>query len=1044
MAPMIAAPLVSVITPVYNVADYLPQCLDSLKSQTLHDIEFICINDGSTDESLSILQSYAHGDERFVVIDKENSGYGASMNVGLSVARGKYIGIVESDDYAESYMFERLSSWADQYDADICKSRYIQFDTAGGSERVRGIPSKLNDRPFTNGDKTWVALYSGAPSIWSSIYRRAFLLDNDIKFLETPGASFQDTGFVFKAWFAMKRGYTTSDAYLHYRQGREGSSVLSTDKSLCVCDEYAGIRSWLEARPGNHDRDLQRLNARKAETYRWNSRRLARDSLGLFVKHAHEEFQSDELSGLIKRELTAKKDWEFVRGLIEMPEITEEKVLAENWKAKREASPAERQNKALVSVIIPIFNVQDYLEECLDSILAQTHKNLEVICVNDGSTDSSLQIMRRYEEKDSRVKVIDKPNGGYGHSVNRGLEAATGDWISIIEPDDFIDKNMYADLLSQTKAHDGHLADFVKSGYWLYFDLKDGTEPYIETPNIVNCMPKTRQDFTVYENWEVLRHHPCIWSAIYRKEFLDHFSIKMIEPPGAGWADNPWFFDTMLRAQSIVWIPASYYYYRQTNPNASSKLKDYHMPFDRLRDIRGIFEHLGIDDPNILGVLYQRNFNYIITSVLEEFGFDESDPELLALIREVFESMDEDLLMATKKGIPKRFKDYYRDVMGRFLAEVKSVPASDVPAISILLPMKNDRDGLWDTLNSIMAQDYKSFEVVCVDCESKDRSGEIIASIAKKDQRFSLLDYEAQQIGEGYDICIDNARGEWLLFMRSGTTLLREDSLSRIMRGIVDANEEGAEYALLSNTFNSPGIWNNEGPSAQVAKVAGNEARLINATAIAITSRFMKTSFVKSHNLRFSYEGDSDGYAFGIRGLLECESVLLIEGITVQYGMHFDIERKRFESEDDFIAYEEGRLSAIAEVYDELKTKAARHATQAALLKCLDFALSFVGRYKTGRGFFEFLRDVYHKRWGLANCSKVVIGNYAMLARLEQSFTTTYEVFLQRKLGAAVRERDAAQRKNARITQSGSYKLVRKMSAAAKKVIPMKLFPNLP
>lgn len=113
---------VSVLVPVYNVKPYLRQCLDSLKAQTLGSIEFVCIDDGSTDGSGEILDAYAAGDARFRVIHKANSGYGASMNVGLRAAQGKYIGIVESDDFADAGMFEALHEAAEAQQSDIVKS----------------------------------------------------------------------------------------------------------------------------------------------------------------------------------------------------------------------------------------------------------------------------------------------------------------------------------------------------------------------------------------------------------------------------------------------------------------------------------------------------------------------------------------------------------------------------------------------------------------------------------------------------------------------------------------------------------------------------------------------------------------------------------------------------------------------------------------------------------------------------------------------------------------------------------------------------------
>ena len=95
-------------------------------------------------------------------------------------------------------------------------------------------------------------------------------------------------------------------------------------------------------------------------------------------------------------------------------------------------------SESLVSIIVPIYNAGPYLEQCLDSIVGQMHDNLEIILLNDGSTDNSLSIMQRYAANDNRIKIIDKQNQGYGATCNRGLTEATGTWISIVEPDDWI------------------------------------------------------------------------------------------------------------------------------------------------------------------------------------------------------------------------------------------------------------------------------------------------------------------------------------------------------------------------------------------------------------------------------------------------------------------------------------------------------------------------------------------------------------------------------------------------------------------------------
>ena len=115
----------SVIVPVYNAGPYLMQCLDSLKGQTLQDIEIICIDDGSTDDSPRILDEYAAEDKRIRVVHKENEGLVAARKDGVRLAAGAYIGYVDSDDWVEGEMYERLYEKAEETQADLVTSRYL-------------------------------------------------------------------------------------------------------------------------------------------------------------------------------------------------------------------------------------------------------------------------------------------------------------------------------------------------------------------------------------------------------------------------------------------------------------------------------------------------------------------------------------------------------------------------------------------------------------------------------------------------------------------------------------------------------------------------------------------------------------------------------------------------------------------------------------------------------------------------------------------------------------------------------------------------------
>lgn len=265
---------ISVLVPICNVEKYLDKCLSSITSQSLKELEIICINDGSKDSSLKIIKKHASVDDRIVVIDKLNSGYGDSMNKGLGVAKGEYIGIVESDDFVDRMMFEDLYMLAKQYDADLVKSNFNMYwdsPTRKVYFNNLSIDNIIDDKEVARDHIFW-----GMPAIWSAIYKKSWLLDKKIKFLSTPGASYQDTSFNFKTAVSAKNIVITSKAYLNYRQDNANSSVknASMEKVYLLHKEWEEVEKYLKA---NHYMSTfsKYYNTLKFNGYAWNYMRIS-------------------------------------------------------------------------------------------------------------------------------------------------------------------------------------------------------------------------------------------------------------------------------------------------------------------------------------------------------------------------------------------------------------------------------------------------------------------------------------------------------------------------------------------------------------------------------------------------------------------------------------------------------------------------------------------------------------------------------------------------------------------------------------------------
>lgn len=236
---------ISILMPIYNASTYLRQSLDSVTNQTLTNIEIICINDGSTDNSLEIIREYAEKDSRIVIIDKPNSGYGDSMNRGLDIAKGKYIAILEPDDWYETSMLKTLYGLAIQNNLDVIKCDFYQYSNQTRQNKQCHLfkPSQC-DKVISNDEDNFI--YSLQPSIWSAIYKQNFLNKNNIRFLDTPGASYQDTSFNFKVFTLAKRVMFINTPLIHYRIDNNQSSINNIAKKLPHIDkEYDEIDKFI-------------------------------------------------------------------------------------------------------------------------------------------------------------------------------------------------------------------------------------------------------------------------------------------------------------------------------------------------------------------------------------------------------------------------------------------------------------------------------------------------------------------------------------------------------------------------------------------------------------------------------------------------------------------------------------------------------------------------------------------------------------------------------------------------------------------------------
>lgn len=311
-------------------------------------------------------------------------------------------------------------------------------------------------------------------------------------------------------------------------------------------------------------------------------------------------------------------------------------------------------NNPKVSVLVPSLNAEKYISQCIESIINQTLKDIEIICIDAGSTDKTIKILNKYANKDSRIKIVNSSRKSYGYQMNLGLNLANGEYIGIVESDDFIDKEMYEKLYNLTE---NGSVDVSKGTFYHFYDYNP-EGPNLEIDWAKQELKNIKNTFTIKEQERFIDGHPSIWAGIYRRQFLRDNKISFIEEPGGGWVDNGFFFETSCAAEKIIYRPEPYYYYREDNPNSSSNnLIDFTIPIRRMIENLEILNEYNYHQDNVLVMAYLRVFAYL-NNIYRRDGYEKHMSELVPYIHEMMLMLDERIVLNYLNRDQQ--KEYYR------------------------------------------------------------------------------------------------------------------------------------------------------------------------------------------------------------------------------------------------------------------------------------------------------------------------------------------------------------------------------------------------
>lgn len=525
-------PIVSVIMPVYNGETYLRQCLDSVVNQTLKEIEIICVDDGSSDRSVEILKEYAAKDERVMVLQQANAGAGAARNNGLSKASGKYLSFLDSDDFFETDMLEKAVEKiaADRADFVVFRCDHYLNDTntfkkAAYTLKKQTLPpyTPFNFRQIT--DNVFKAFVGWA---WDKVYDREFVMKHNLKFQEQRTSN--DMLFVFSALVLAKR-ITYLDTVLAHQRRNNGESLSNTrEKSwFCFYNALKALRDVLKEK-GLYE-ELKKDFVNYAVHFSlWNLNTITGECYEKLYTKLHEEwFEELEVTG---------HDEAYFYNKTEYKQLAD--ILRYDFK----------EYNTKLSVVIPVYNAEKYIRQCLDSILTKQKIALEVICVDDCSTDGTPAVLKEYQDKYENVTVIRNETNLYaGTCRNKGLMAAKGQYVHFLDSDDYVVDNVYEKLYTLAKENDLDWVKTTSEGF------DDETGETIENPRY--SMEKMYEGF--FGTLLDFQHFPkkfmdymavVPWNGIYKRHFLLEKNIRFNSLFCVN--DRSFFVDTCVKGERMM------------------------------------------------------------------------------------------------------------------------------------------------------------------------------------------------------------------------------------------------------------------------------------------------------------------------------------------------------------------------------------------------------------------------------------------------------------------------------------------------------------
>ena len=599
-------PKVSIIIPVYNASLYLEQCLECVINQTLKDIEIICVDDGSTDSSVSIINSYAQIDNRIKILQQKNQFAGVARNTGLANATGKYIIFLDSDDNIKKDMIQELYEKAENTSADIVLCKIIKKNIRLGTlvEAEYSLKTELLNASVFNYEDIPNSIFQlTIPAPFNKFYLKSFLINKKLQFQALHNANDMYMSYAALA-LADKIAYVDKALYIYQFNAKGNLSSKRKKSPFCFIEALIGLKDTLI----EHNRfDILKQS-------------FITLCLGQYVYQLNEmkdvitryeilkEVLKDPLSVLqYPEECYSKTDKQNRGKLKELEQIINWQYQSLKWEMSVPTILVSNKVKdPIVTVIIPVYNVEKYVGDCLKSIISQSLENIEILCIDDGSTDFSRERVLKIARQDSRISVITEKNSGQSVARNTGIQHARGKYIYYMDADDILEKDALKSCVKYMEERDLQL---------VYFDgncFCDGIHDDELLRHYNDYYQRDQRYEEVYSGIELFEQQknnkeflvsPCF--QMVKREFLISNQIQFF--PGIIHEDELYTFQSLVKATRVGYIHETFYHRRlrsnstMTRRNTFKNVYGYFKVFLEMQKVINDFLSNDMDADLLLG-----------------------------------------------------------------------------------------------------------------------------------------------------------------------------------------------------------------------------------------------------------------------------------------------------------------------------------------------------------------------------------------------------------------------------------------------------------